>query len=182
MTYIWLIIVGAVIVSIGVIYLLRHRRSSQCKEPVKDQGSTDQITHKGIDIDKNKELLMNIDTNTLKNATDIQSPDEETLFLEKLRAAVEQHISDTDLSVQSLSEKMAMERSVLYRKMLTLTGMSPSEYIKEMKLKIASELLSSGSDISVSEVADKVGFSNPKYFSKVFKTHFGVSPKDYKTT
>lgn len=75
---------------------------------------------------------------------------------------------------------MAMERSVLYRTMQSIRQMSPSEYIKEVRVNVAATLLADNPDMAISEISDKTGFSNPKYFSKVFKSHFGMSPSDYR--
>lgn len=106
-----------------------------------------------------------------------QSADE--AFLEKLHAAIEQHIGDEDFSVVTLSQMMAMDRTVLYRRMQTLTGTSPSVYIKNIRMGVAQRLLRE-TDLPVSEIAYKTGFSTAKYFSTAFKESFGMSPNDYR--
>lgn len=105
----------------------------------------------------------------------------DTVFLDKLKATVEANISDPDFSVRRLSELMSMERSGLYRKMQALTGITPSEYIKEIQLSLAAQILASGDADSIAGVAERVGFSDPKYFSKVFKSRYGKSPKAFMT-
>lgn len=106
----------------------------------------------------------------------IETADEQ--FLNRLSFIVDENIKNEELTVQKLSELMAMDRTVIYRKMQTLTGVSPSVYIKNRRMKIASRLLSEGK-YPVATVATMVGFSNARYFSKVFKETFGVAPTCY---
>ena len=100
-------------------------------------------------------------------------------FLDRLKTAVEQHVGDEDFSVQSLSEMMAMDRTVLYRRMQTLTGIPPSVYVKNIRMDIARRLLRD-TDLSVSDIAAKTGFATTKYFSAAFKDAFGVTPNEFR--
>ncbi len=174
--FIWIVVIGILIAIIIITLWMRLRHKSPTNE--KEESANEADSPK---VDENKELLLNVDSETIESLKVTTSQDGDRAFLEKLHSVVESHVSDPELSVQSLSDMMAMERSVLYRKMQALTDMSPSEYIKSMRLKIATQLLKSDTDISISEVSERVGFSNPKYFAKVFKAHFGISPKDYKS-
>ena len=88
------------------------------------------------------------------------------------------HISDPTLSVDALAEAMGYGRTVFYRKMKVLTGQTPADYIKTLRMNQAAEMLKS-ENITVAEVCYKVGISDPHYFAKVFKQQFGVSPKKY---
>ena len=92
---------------------------------------------------------------------------------------VERHLDDTDYSVERLSADVGMSRMNLYRKLQSLTGQSPSGFVRTIRLKKAAALLA-GHGLTVAEVADRVGFSTPSYFSKCFKEMFGVLPTDYK--
>lgn len=104
-------------------------------------------------------------------------PTPEALFLQKLVAMVEEHIEDADFGVPVLLKKAGMSQTVLYRKLKALTDMSIADFIKSVRLKKAAELLKqSGDNISIAEVAYRVGFSDRKYFSKEFRKQFGVSP------
>ena len=100
-------------------------------------------------------------------------------FLDRLKAIISQHIADEDFTVQSLSEMMAMDRSVLYRRMQTLTGVSPSVYVKNIRMDIARRLLRD-SDLSISDIAMKTGFATTKYFSASFKDSFGLTPSEFR--
>ena len=72
-----------------------------------------------------------------------------------------------------------MSRMNLYRKLQSLTGQTPSEFVRAIRLKKGAQMLASGIP-TVAEVADRVGFSTPSYFSKCFKEMFGVLPTQYK--
>ena len=106
-------------------------------------------------------------------------PNADEQFLNRLQQVVEAGISNEDFSVQTLSEQMAMDRTGLYRRMQSLTGISPSNYIKQIRMEVAARLLRDTS-YSIQDIAFKTGFSTTKYFNKVFKEHFGMSPKEYR--
>jgi AraC-like DNA-binding protein len=100
-------------------------------------------------------------------------------FVIKLRTTVEAHLTNTELSVDTLCQQMGMSRTSLHLKITALTGMSISHYVRSLRLRKAQELLTA-SGLNVSEVAYAVGFDNPKYFSRVFAEEFGVSPQNYR--
>lgn len=91
---------------------------------------------------------------------------------------VEENISRGELSVEELSRELGMSRVHLYKKLLSITGKTPIEFIRIIRLKRAAQLLRE-SQQNVSEIAYQVGFNNPKYFSKYFKEEFGVLPSVY---
>jgi AraC-like DNA-binding protein len=91
---------------------------------------------------------------------------------------VEKNISNSDLSVEELSREMYMSRVALYKKLLALTGKTPIEFIRSIRLKRAAQLLEK-SKLTVSEIAYEVGFNNPKYFSRFFKSEFNMLPSAY---
>lgn len=97
-------------------------------------------------------------------------------FIEKLVGLVSRNLLDSDVDMDFVAEKMAMSRSSFYRKVKTLTGLSPMEFVKNVKLKHAYELLRT-TDMSVAEVAYSSGFNNPKYFTMCFKAEFGTTPR-----
>lgn len=101
-------------------------------------------------------------------------------FVGKFRAIVEKEIENSELSVEDIGKEMGMSRVQLYRKMKSLTNYSPNELIRITRLKKAYSMLSA-LDITVSEVAYKVGFSSPSYFAKCYKDYFGESPASHRT-
>lgn len=99
-------------------------------------------------------------------------------LIEKAIKYVEDNISRSELSVEELSSELGMSRVHLYKKLLQITGKTPIEFIRVIRLKRAAQLLRE-SQLHVSEVAFEVGFNNPKYFSRYFKEEFGVLPSLY---
>lgn len=91
---------------------------------------------------------------------------------------VEYNIDNSDYSVEKLSKELGISRVHLYKKMTSLTGKSPIEFIRIIRLKRAAQLLRE-SQLNISEVAYKVGFNNPKSFSKYFKEEFDILPSQY---
>jgi signal transduction histidine kinase/DNA-binding response OmpR family regulator/ligand-binding sensor domain-containing protein len=100
-------------------------------------------------------------------------------FVKKAVALVEANIENTEFLVEDLCREMGMSRVYFYKKILSLTDKTPSEFIRFIRLKRAADLLEK-SQLFVNEVAYKVGFNDPKYFRKYFKDEFGVSPNEYK--
>lgn len=105
--------------------------------------------------------------------------DEDEKMLKKALEIVEAHLTESEFSVEDFSREMCMSRMSLYRKLQTLTGQSPSEYIRTIRLKRAAKIIRE-ENCPLSEVADRTGFSTPAYFSKCFKDMYGVSPSAFK--
>jgi len=99
-------------------------------------------------------------------------------LIEKALECLEKNMDNPEYSVQLFSENMGMDRTVLYKKLLSITGLAPSEFIRSIRLKRAAQLLLQ-SQLSVGEVADKVGFNTHRYFSKYFKETYGVTPSEF---
>lgn len=99
-------------------------------------------------------------------------------FLSSLMKAIDEGISDSEFSINSLESKMAMSHAKFYRKITSLTGQSGQELLQNMRMKRAHQILSEKKGLRVAEVAYMVGFTNPKYFSKCFKETFGFAPSD----
>jgi DNA-binding response OmpR family regulator len=99
-------------------------------------------------------------------------------FMAKALEIIEKHMADTSFSVTEFSKQMGISRMQLYNKIVSLTGSTPIEFIRILRLKRAVRLLTEG-QLNVSEVAYQVGFSDPKYFSIQFKKEFNVQPSKY---
>lgn len=109
----------------------------------------------------------------LLDATDIDKE-----FLKKVTDVIQENLSSSTFDVVQLADALAMSKSSLYRKTKAIIGLSPVEFIRNVRLKQGVKMLKNKS-ISVSEVAYICGFSNPKYFSTCFKEEFGVTPKEF---
>ena len=116
---------------------------------------------------------------TVEQLKNIEAPSQDEQFLKKLHLAVERNIAGEDFSVQQLSEQMAMDRTVLYRRMQSLDLGTPSAYIKRIRMEVASRLLRE-TNLPINEIALRIGIPNAKYFSITFKQSFGQSPRDYR--
>jgi signal transduction histidine kinase/ligand-binding sensor domain-containing protein/DNA-binding response OmpR family regulator len=110
------------------------------------------------------------------NQTKITSVDKK--FLQKAFDRITDHISDSSFSVELLVEGLAISRSVLHRKILSLTGETPGELIRRIRLNKAADLIKQKFG-NLSEIALEVGFNNPAYFSESFKKQFGVAPSQF---
>ncbi len=99
-------------------------------------------------------------------------------FLADITYLIEEHVSESELNVNALSEWSGVNTKQLYRKLKQLTGMTPVEYIKSIRMKKAAMLLKQRK-FTVAEVMYMVGFSNHSYFSKCFQCEFGMTPKQY---
>ncbi|HYF29573.1 MAG TPA: two-component regulator propeller domain-containing protein [Chitinophagaceae bacterium] len=99
-------------------------------------------------------------------------------FMKQAMAVVEKNMSNSSFSVEEFSRDMFMSRVALYKKILSLTGKAPLEFIRTMRMKRAAQLLEK-SGMSISEIAYEVGFNNPKTFSKYFKDEFHILPSQY---
>lgn len=98
-------------------------------------------------------------------------------FVDRATHLVIDNISNTDFTIDSLCREMAMSRTLFYNRLKSLTGKSPQEFIRLIRLQKSAELLKNGKNVT--ETAMDCGFVNSKYFSSLFKQHFGVQPSKY---
>lgn len=100
-------------------------------------------------------------------------------FLTDVDKYIKDMMGDPDTSVESMSAHLCMSRVQLYKRMVSLTGTTPSEYLRAKRIKRAEELIHSD-ELNISEIAYTVGFNNPRYFSKYFQEAYGLTPSQYK--
>ncbi len=106
----------------------------------------------------------------------ITSADE--VFLEKALRIVEDEMENYGFNVEQFAFKLAVSRPLLFTKLKALTGQTPNNFIKTIRLKRATQLIKT-KKLNISEIAHKVGFKDPKYFRKCFKAQFNMSPSDF---
>ena len=123
---------------------------------------------------RKQEFTKNIEVNP--SSITITSVDER--LIQKALECIEKNMDNTEYAVEELSRDLGMTRMNLYRKLQSITGNTPSDFIKSIRLKRAAQLLQ-GSQLTMSEVADRVGFSSASYFTKCFKETFGLLPTQY---
>lgn len=101
-------------------------------------------------------------------------------FLKTAIAKVEENLDRPEYNVEALSRDMCMSRITLNRHLQKQTGLSPKDFIRDIRLKKAATLLQQTPEASIADIARKVGFTTPNYFAKCFKEKFGILPKDYR--
>jgi YesN/AraC family two-component response regulator len=99
-------------------------------------------------------------------------------LMERIMKVINKNLSDSDFNVEILTSEVGISRAQLHRKMKEMTGLSTSEFIRNIRLEQAARLLKE-QKINVTQVAYTVGFSNLAHFSTIFRKHFGVSPSEY---
>ena len=109
---------------------------------------------------------------------DLEIVSEDEKFLKRVFDCIESNINNYNFSVEELSRQMSLSRVSLYKRLLALTGKTPVDCIRTVRLKRAVQLLEK-SKLSIASIAYEVGFNNPTYFSKVFKDEYGVVPSEY---
>lgn len=108
-----------------------------------------------------------------------QIADADQEMMEKLLRFMEEHIADEDLKIEELAEAVHMGRTVFYGKIKALVGMSPSDFLRRLRMQRAEELIAR-SKMNFSQIAFRIGFSDPKYFTKCFKKETGMTPSEYR--
>ena len=105
--------------------------------------------------------------------------DEEKAMMEKLMVFIESRISDPDLKVDDMAAAANQSRTVFYGNIKKIVDMSPNDFLRHVRMQRAEDLIRM-SDKNVSTIAYEVGFTDPKYFSKCFRKHTGMSPSEYR--
>jgi len=125
--------------------------------------------------------------NSVAEPQTIERQEQETLakatpqddaFMKRVMKFIEEHIGDPDISIGDLAEAAATSRSGLNRKMKSLMGVTPIDFIREARIQKACTMLAQG--LAVNDVAYSCGFSDPKYFAKCFKADKGMTPTEFK--
>lgn len=99
-------------------------------------------------------------------------------FLERMAAIIEEQMSNPEFTVEALAQELCMGRSTFFAKVKGVSGMTPNDFIRVIRLKQAARIFMEG-ETSISNVCFQVGFSSPSYFSRCFQQQFGMSPSDF---
>lgn len=120
----------------------------------------------------------NDEAKQMLSAEDIQTDEPgERMFLERFKKVAKSHIGDANLRMDDLGSELSLSKVQMYRKVKALTGKTPAEVLREMRMQKAYSLLKQ-TDKTISEVAAEVGFAIPGYFSACFKKQFGINPTE----
>ena len=107
----------------------------------------------------------------------VKSPDKH--FLSKVVKIIEDNLTNQKFSIDNLSDETGLSRSNLFRKLKGLTGMSPNDFVTQIKMNYAAQLLKNNKGIRISDVAYESGYNDPRYFSTLFKKFYGKTPKQF---
>ena len=138
--------------------------------------------HMNIDnLIHNRQRLKGKFSGAQQQADKVEQPEvkgNDELLMERIMKAINKNLSDSDFNVDMLTHEVGISRAQLHRKMKEMTGISTSEFIRNIRLEQAARLLRE-QKINVTQVAYTVGFSNLAHFSTIFRKHFGMSPSEY---
>lgn len=159
----------------GAIYLyLRYRtKREQAKRRLQEFIHADELNQ--LKIKELKTLNQKVVADKV-DAVQVESPDAN--LLKRIMTVTNDNLSNSDLNVDMIAQKVGLSRSQLHRKMRELMGVSPSEFIRNIRLEQAARLLGRH-ETGISDIAYAVGFNSLGSFSKAFKQHFGMSPTEY---
>ncbi len=154
---------SAVYLKVRVKNLLQQRRKLQQKYHANPEG----------DLDLNQADPLSME----EHVPGISRRDKE--FMDKLTDLMEKNMDNGDLVVDDLVQELAVSRSVFFKKLKSLTGLAPVEFIKEMRIKHAIKLIESG-EFTMTQISYMVGINDPRYFSKCFKQKMGMTPTEFR--
>jgi len=129
-------------------------------------------------ISKRKQKVENFRKNQEINISSMEYGSIDEQFLKQAVKKVEEKLSDETFDFDQFALDMATSKSTLHRKLKSLTGLSPVEFIRNIRLKHAIQMLTTNMG-NISEIAFAVGFNDPKYFSRCFKIEFGLTPREF---
>lgn len=115
---------------------------------------------------------------TLQPACNQEMSPADKEFLNRVTKLVYDHMSESDFTVEKMADLACMSRSNLHRKIKSLSGLTTLDFIRELKLKRAAELIQEGK-YTIGDISERIGIQSPAYFSRIFQKQFGVSPKEF---
>jgi AraC-like DNA-binding protein len=181
-TLLWCIIVFTLILATSLAVTIRTLHTKRKLNETLKLRNEELNREKGIaeqqrdELEEQRDKLLDATTQpqTEENDEEMSMP-QQNEFIERFNRCIEERLSDSSLSVEDIGQELGLSRVQLYRKVKAMTGKTPVEIIREERLKRAKILIEDAS-ISVSEIAYRVGFSSPSYFTKCYKSFYGKAP------
>ena len=178
----WCIILVVVVVCASLAFMVRmlrtkHRLNEALRHNINELNQEKETAERQRDeLEEQRDKFLDA---TTKKQTDEEAIEDGSLprneFVSQFYECLDRRIGDSDLSVEDIGNEMCLSRVQLYRKVKALTGKTPVEIIRERRLNRADAMMKDAS-LTVSEIAYRVGFSSPSYFSKCYREFFGKSP------
>ena len=128
-------------------------------------------------IFKDQQLIKEQEARIQQLDSMLNNPDKQ--WLEEVDELIRQNLTSFNLNIADIAYQMNISRTHFFRKLKSVTGMTPNQYLQEARLQAARQLLESGEHETVKAVSLSVGFKKSSYFSSLFKERFGVSPSNY---
>ncbi len=128
----------------------------------------------------NSQLMVAVQTSMTELKPEESLTEADRQFIELLNQKIREKIDDADFSIDELASMFNMSRSVFYRRLKSVVGQSPIEYLKEYRLQHATELLLQDVEKTVAAIAYESGFSTPQYFSNVFRKRYHMTPNEWR--
>jgi len=104
---------------------------------------------------------------------------QDDIFIQRIMKFIEENIDNSELTIEDIALNIGFSRSAFFKKLKSLTGHAPVEFLKEIRIQRAAQLIETG-EYNFSEITYMVGINDPRYFSRCFKQKFGMSPREYK--
>lgn len=156
--------------AVALFYVVHHHRANKEMQHEVVESMASAITSSGNNKEENTDISEQIET----PVDGIHST-----FITSLRDLIQQNINNPNFSVEDMGEKLGMGRSQFFRKTKLMTGYTPNDLLRTMRLQQAVKLLCS-TDMNISDISHRVGFNNPSYFTRAFRDQFKMSPKEYR--
>ena len=153
---------------------LQHRKENREREQ-----RLENILHKYQELQEQMEARKEQQEPKEYRLAEPEIVNEDDLMMEQLLQFIESRISDEQLKIEEMAEAVNMGRTVFYSKIKELVGLSPSDFLKQVRMQRAEQLIAK-SKMTFSEIAFSVGFTDPKYFTKCFKKQTGMTPSEYR--
>lgn len=128
----------------------------------------------------NSQLMVAVQTSMTELKPEESLTEADRQFIETLNRKIGEKIDDADFSIDALAAMFNMSRSAFYRRLKSVVGQSPVEYLKEYRLQYATELLLQDAEKTVATIAYESGFSSPQYFSNVFRKRYHMTPNEWR--
>ncbi|TKG91867.1 hybrid sensor histidine kinase/response regulator [Puteibacter caeruleilacunae] len=128
-------------------------------------------------LQQREQIRMKVINRETFTAPELKVENRDNKFLDELSKTMEEHYDNPEFDAETMVKVMSMGHASFYRKVKALTGQTPGNILRSYRLQAAAKL--TGQGLSISEIAFKVGFNDPKYFSRCFKSEFGQSPTAY---
>ena len=156
-------IIGTIVVVFLLLFIMRYRRLRSLYDSVVNSQAVARVSAAITEI---------------KDIDDLTDADRE--FLDNINARIEKSLGDSDFSIDTLVESIGMSRSAFYRKLKSVVGQTPTEYLNKYRLSRAATMLHDNSDKSIASIAYECGFSSPQYFNNLFRRRYQMTPNEWR--